>query len=327
MWKRQKRYSTKLNSIAMEESDEVMKFFKNISVLFVFLLITYSINKYMLIKEKDKIVDYGEKIEIRGKKINIVEKGQKDKKVIIIDPGYGTTAPGLDFSPLIDELSKDFHVIAIEPFGYGDSDVVGTPRTVENITEELHEVIQKLGYKNYILCSHSISGVYSIYYLNKYKDEVAGFIGMDTSVPHQLEYTGNTFLPILRKWSNKLGLIRALSWINPKWFMADNDYYSDKIKAQIRYRLYRDFANEDNLNEGLNFASNWNKIKDLHYPKQTEKIFFLTKKEDKDKDWRYIETKNAIDQNYGEIYLMSGSHYIFRENFMEMSKIIREKFL
>ena len=311
----------------MEKSGEIMKFFKIISVLFVFLLIMFSINKYMLLKERDRIVDYGEKIEIRGKKINIVEKGPKDKKVIIIDPGYGTTAPGLDFLPLIDELSKDFHVIAIEPFGYGDSDTIGTPRTVENITEELHEIIQKLDYKNYILCSHSISGVYSIYYLNKYEDEVAGFIGMDTSVPHQLEYTGNTFLPVLRKWSNKLGLIRTLSWINPKWFMAGNDYYSDEIKAQIRYRLYRDFANEDNLNEGRNFANNWNKINDLHYPRQIEKIFFLTKKEDKDKDWRYIETKNAIDQNYGEIYLMSGSHYIFRENFMEMSEIIREKFL
>lgn len=62
MWKRQKRYSTKLNSVAMEESGEIMKIFKIISVLFVFLRITFSINKYMLLKERDKIVDYGETI-------------------------------------------------------------------------------------------------------------------------------------------------------------------------------------------------------------------------------------------------------------------------
>ena len=73
----------------ISESGEVMKFFKIISVLFVFIIMTFLINKYLLAREKDKIIDYGEKIEIRGKKINIVEKGSTDKPVIIIDPGYG----------------------------------------------------------------------------------------------------------------------------------------------------------------------------------------------------------------------------------------------
>lgn len=280
----------------------------------------------MLSIERNKIVGYGEKIEIKGKNINIIEKGLENNQVVIIDPGYGTTAPGLDFMPLMDELSQTYHVIAIEPFGYGDSDTIGSPRTVENITDELHQVIQKLGYTKYILCSHSISGVYSLYYLDKYQDEVTGFIGMDTSVPNQLEYTGNTFLPILRKWSNKLGLIRIASRIHPEWFMANNQYYTDETKSQIRYRLYRDFANGDNLDEGRHFADNWNKIKDLHYPRDIKKIFFLTKKEDKDKDWRYIETQNAFEKNNGKIYLMDGSHYIFRDNFMKMSQIIRESF-
>lgn len=280
----------------------------------------------MLSIERNKIVGYREKIEIKGKNINIVEKGLENNQVVIIDPGYGTTAPGLGFMPLMDELFQTYHVIAIEPFGYGDSDTIGTPRTVENITDELHQVIQKLGYTKYILCSHSISGVYSLYYLDKYQDEVTGFIGMDTSVPNQLEYTGNTFLPILRKWSNKLGLIRIASRIHPEWFMANNQYYTYATKSQIRYRLYMDFANVDNLDEGRHFADNWNKIKDLHYQRNIKKIFFLTKKEDKDKDWRYIETQNAFEKNNGKIYLMDGSHYIFRDNFMKMSQIIRESF-
>ena len=273
-----------------------MKILKVLSVIILVFIVTFSINKFMLSIERNKIVGYGEKIEIKGKNINIVEKGLENNQVVIIDPGYGTTAPGLDFMPLMDELSQTYHVIAIEPFGYGDSDTIGSPRTVENITDELHQVIQKLGYTKYILCSHSISGVYSLYYLDKYQDEVTGFIGMDTSVPNQLEYTGNTFLPILRKWSNKLGLIRIASRIHPEWFMANNQYYTDETKSQIRYRLYRDFANFDNLDEGRHFADNWNKIKDLHYPRDIKKIFFLTKKEDKDKDWRYIETQNAFEK-------------------------------
>ncbi|MCA5587472.1 MAG: alpha/beta hydrolase [Finegoldia magna] len=303
-----------------------MKVLKVLSVIILVFIVTFSINKFMLSIERNKIVGYREKIEIKGKNINIVEKGLENNQVVIIDPGYGTTAPGLGFMPLMDELFQTYHVIAIEPFGYGDSDTIGTPRTVENITDELHQVIQKLGYTKYILCSHSISGVYSLYYLDKYQDEVTGFIGMDTSVPNQLEYTGNTFLPILRKWSNKLGLIRIASRIHPEWFMANNQYYTDATKSQIRYRLYMDFANVDNLDEGRHFADNWNKIKDLHYQRNIKKIFFLTKKEDKDKDWRYIETQNAFEKNNGKIYLMDGSHYIFRDNFMKMSQIIRESF-
>lgn len=303
-----------------------MKVLKVLSVIILVFIVTFSINKFMLSIERNKIVGYREKIEIKGKNINIVEKGLENNQVVIIDPGYGTTAPGLGFMPLMDELFQTYHVIAIEPFGYGDSDTIGTPRTVENITDELHQVIQKLGYTKYILCSHSISGVYSLYYLDKYQDEVTGFIGVDTSVPNQLEYTGNTFLPILRKWSNKLGLIRIASRIHPEWFMANNQYYTDATKSQIRYRLYMDFANVDNLDEGRHFADNWNKIKDLHYQRNIKKIFFLTKKEDKDKDWRYIETQNAFEKNNGKIYLMDGSHYIFRDNFMKMSQIIRESF-
>lgn len=303
-----------------------MKVLKVLSVIILVFIVTFSINKFMLSIERNKIVGYREKIEIKGKNINIVEKGLENNQVVIIDPGYGTTAPRLGFMPLMDELFQTYHVIAIEPFGYGDSDTIGTPRTVENITDELHQVIQKLGYTKYILCSHSISGVYSLYYLDKYQDEVTGFIGMDTSVPNQLEYTGNTFLPILRKWSNKLGLIRIASRIHPEWFMANNQYYTDATKSQIRYRLYMDFANVDNLDEGRHFADNWNKIKDLHYQRNIKKIFFLTKKEDKDKDWRYIETQNAFEKNNGKIYLMDGSHYIFRDNFMKMSQIIRESF-
>lgn len=300
---------------------------KFILYLFVFIFLTFSLNKFLLLREKNKIIDYGNKILINGKKINIIEKGIGNKKIIILNPGYGTIAPGLDFLPLIDELSKNFHVVAIEPFGYGDSDFCGNSRSVENITFELHEVIKKLGYKKYILCSHSISGIYSIYYLNKYKDEVIGFVGMDTSVPNQLKYTGNKFFPNLRKYSNKLGFIRLISFFKADFFIAANKYYSKEIKNQLRYRLYRDFANEDNLNEGINFEKNWKRIKNLTYPENIKKIFFLVKKKKGERDWRYIETKNSFLNKNGKIYFLEGSHYIFRDKFMEISKIIKDEFL
>lgn len=128
-----------------------MKILKVLSVIILVFIVTFSINKFMLSIERNKIVGYGEKIEIKGKNINIVEKGLENNQVVIIDPGYGTTAPGLDFKPLMDELSQTYHVIAIEPFGYGDSDTIGSPRTVENITDELHQAFKNWDTRN-IFC-------------------------------------------------------------------------------------------------------------------------------------------------------------------------------
>ena len=304
-----------------------MVIFKFLLIILIFVFLNFLLNKFLLFKEKDKIKGYGKKIEVFGKKMNVVEKGFENNKIIILNPGYGTIGPGLDFLPLIDNLSKDFHVVAIEPFGYGDSDISGRSRSVENITSELHEAINILGFRKYILCSHSISGIYSLYYLNKYKDEVIGFIGMDTSVPNQLKYTGNIFFPNLRKWANKLGFIRLISLFKSDFFIASNNYYNKEIKNQLSYRLYRDFANEDNLNEGINFEKNWKRIKNLIYPENIKKIFILVKKEKGKKDWRYIETKNSFLNKNGKIYLLEGSHYIFRDKFMEISKIIRDEFL
>ena len=67
---------------------DFMKILKVLSVIILVFIVTFSINKFMLSIERNKIVGYGEKIEIKGKNINIVEKGLENNQVVIIDPGY-----------------------------------------------------------------------------------------------------------------------------------------------------------------------------------------------------------------------------------------------
>ena len=62
------------------------------------------------------------------------------------------------------------------------------PRTIENITEEIHEAVNQIeGVDKYILMAHSISGVYGMKYIDRYRDEVTSFIGLDTSTPNMLD--------------------------------------------------------------------------------------------------------------------------------------------
>lgn len=238
-----------------------MKHMKIIFIIIIVVLALCIIDRIMLANESKKITSYGRKIEVMDGKMNIVEKGRGHSQTIVFLPGYGTTAPGLDFTPLMDELSEDYHVVAIEPFGYGDSDGTDRPRTIDNITEEIHLAIEQLGLHDYILCGHSISGIYSIYYLNRYPNEATGFIGLDTSVPNQLKHEPNRFSHFLRKSAKELGWIRLASTVYPQGFRATGSNYSKEMKTQIKYRVNRDFANDTNLNEADHFEANWTKVK------------------------------------------------------------------
>lgn len=74
-------------------------------------------------------------------------------------------------------ISRKYIVAIIELFGYGLSDTIDEPRTINNITDEIREAIEQLGLKDYMMIGHSIAGVYSLEYVDNYPDEVLGFRG------------------------------------------------------------------------------------------------------------------------------------------------------
>ena len=105
-------------------------------VLILFLAITYVVNAICNRMEKKKIEPYGQSVEVDGKRMNVFIQGNGDQTIVLL-PGQGTPSPVLDFKPLIDELSPDYRVVAIEPFGYGLSDGPDKERKTENIVRVL----------------------------------------------------------------------------------------------------------------------------------------------------------------------------------------------
>lgn len=137
--------------------------------------------------EQSKIqAAYGTVVEVQGHNMVVDIKGEDNETTIILLPSWGSPSPVLEFLPLAEELSKDFRVITIEPFGYGLSDRIGTEREISAVVEELHECIQKLGCNQYYLMPHSLSSLYSMYWENAYPQEVKGFIGIDRLFPNSL---------------------------------------------------------------------------------------------------------------------------------------------
>ena len=127
-------------------------------------------------------------VEINGKIMKAQVRGSGDKTIVMLS-GWGVDSPIDDFYPIYEELIKDYKVVVLEYFGYFGSDVTDEERTNEKMVEEIRTALDKLDIKPpYILMPHSMSGLYSLYYANKYPSEVSAIIGLDMSLPQkQLE--------------------------------------------------------------------------------------------------------------------------------------------
>ena len=146
--------------------------------LCIILFITTVANFVFCAFEKGSFENgYGKLVEISNGKIciDVQDTGQK---IVVLLTGAGSPSPVLEMAPLSEKLSGDFTVVTIEYFGYGLSDIVKSNRTIENICEEIHAVLQQLGYTRYVLMAHSISGIYGLYYTNIYPNEVQSFVGI-----------------------------------------------------------------------------------------------------------------------------------------------------
>lgn len=129
-------------------------------------LIGFAINKIIFSNELDAITPYGQMVEVNGKMMHVYAMGSGEKTIVLL-PGFGVALPSADFGPLMRELSKQYTVVSIEYFGTGFSDQTETPRTNENITEEIRIALLKAGFKPpYILMPHSVSGLYPVCTVN-----------------------------------------------------------------------------------------------------------------------------------------------------------------
>lgn len=218
-----------------------------------------------------KIEPYGQLVSVNGKKMNITIQG-KGTETIVLLPGFGTAAPTLDFKPLIDELAPYYKIVSVEPFGYGLSEDTAKERSTENIVSEIHEALQELKIDRYMLMGHSIAGIYGLDYVNKYRNEVTGFVGIDSSVPTQDGM--DTKFPIKSlQLLKKSGIARILIKF------TDDPYaglpYDDDTKEQIRMITLKNFYNTSTSNELESIYKKFTAAKNLTFPKDLPLLLFV----------------------------------------------------
>lgn len=161
-----------------------------IGVLVLCLLFMTIYHHVMLSKESSLIKANGKFVSVDGHKMHIYAEGKKSTKpTLIIMSGAGVAAPVYDYKVLYSKLSDEYHVVVIEKFGYGYSDVSGLPRDIATLVKEDREALKLAGEDGpYVLMPHSMSALESLYWAQHYPDEVPAIVGLDMALPECYDY-------------------------------------------------------------------------------------------------------------------------------------------
>jgi len=312
-------------------------------IVALFLLTITIINQIALRADRSKLeAAYGQSVEVFGKNMQVEITGGGES-VIVILPGMGIPSPIMYNKPLASFLGEAYTVVTVEPFGYGFSDPADSPRTVENIAEELHEALRKLGYDQYVLMPHSLSGLAVLYYANKYPGEVKAVAALDTTVPgpwlippeltpDESEAIDKEALQTIKrdigkeKLLSNLGLRRFASKYlgDPFWHdeleggSIANGYKFTQEDVEL-YRIFDLYSHNKRLDsfllEVLSVQENTDKVAGLTFPDSIPIIYFLAQETEDDymsggRSWVAMHETLIGDKERSRTVILEGGHMV-----------------
>ncbi|MCK6543259.1 alpha/beta hydrolase [bacterium] len=176
-----------------------------------FLFEEISRNSANSISSEGQLADIGEH------KLHYNKKGENEP-TIVFETGFDPTGH-LQWYQLQQSLSQYYTTISYDRAGILWSERGKNPKTLDNITDELHALLDTINAsKPYILVGHSFGGMAVRKYAQKYPSEIRGVILIDSQCPTDSTYLSselftmvNEGLPVnFLKFANRFGLARLL---------------------------------------------------------------------------------------------------------------------
>lgn len=291
-----------------------LKYLRNTLIVIVALALltvggVFITGKVMKSNDLKKIEDYGERVEVFGKNMNLYITGQGEKTIVLL-PGYGTIAPKISFDPVIQKMKDDYRIVLVEPFGYGLSDETDRPRTNANMVEEIHAALQAKGIDDFIFMGHSIAGIYMLSYINTYPGEAKAFIGIDTSVPEQ---------PMFKTDTAPLKMMDALGFLEigqraPFGSVPTPAFVQGEDIKQYEYFARTTSLNPTMLEELENLPEIFNDAKGYSLPKDMPVYLFVQEHNEAIPAWQTLHQEQADSVNVSKIMFIDGDHFLHFEN-------------
>jgi len=122
-------------------------------------------------------------VEVAGLKLHVLDYGTAGKPQMLCIHGSAAHAHWYDF--VAPGLTNDYHVLALDLRGHGDSEWDRSPQPAYNYDRyaaDIDELTEKLDLRDFVLVGHSMGGLVSIVYAATYPGRAKAFIMIDSSV-------------------------------------------------------------------------------------------------------------------------------------------------
>ncbi|KMQ60052.1 hypothetical protein ACM46_17540 [Chryseobacterium angstadtii] len=170
---------------------KIIKWIKRIAMALFLLLIVLLITGFIFEKISraiaEKIKPDGQITEVGNHKMHYLKEGTGGPTVVFetaFDP-----AGHLQWYHIQKDLPKTYTTFSYDRSGILWSERGTNPKTGEKIAEELHALLEKSkAPKPYILVGHSFGGMLTRFFVQKYPQDVAGVILIDSQYPADEKY-------------------------------------------------------------------------------------------------------------------------------------------
>ncbi|MCB0909211.1 MAG: alpha/beta hydrolase [Nocardioidaceae bacterium] len=126
----------------------------------------------------------GSTYDVEGRQMHLWCQGQGSPTVVLFG-GLGEISTS--WTHIAEGVRSTTRVCAYDRAGQAWSEDAGAPETGRQAADDLHALLSAAGEEGpFVLAGHSIGGPYAMVYAERYPDEVAGMVLLDSSSPEQM---------------------------------------------------------------------------------------------------------------------------------------------
>lgn len=240
----------------------------------------------------------------KGKKINYQDEG-RGKNTLVLLHGYMNSLEVWQYFVL--EYMNNMRVIAVDLIGHGDSETIDEVSTMELQAEMIKELLDSLDVKQCVMCGHSMGGMITLAFMEKYPEMLKGYCLMNSQAMADSE-------------KGKQNRLRAIEIIDKNRMKFIVDFIPNLFMETNRQRFGSEIDNlkEIALNtpvEGI-IAAQKGMIcrrdrRDI-LQKSTCPVLFIIGKEDTRADLDILFAQIKLPM-YSEVMLLNSGHMSFIE--------------
>ncbi|BCZ46429.1 hypothetical protein psyc5s11_24960 [Clostridium gelidum] len=290
-----------------------------ITTIIIMLLIGTIWQRIMVEKETNILLSHGEVFDINNHNMYIHSTGSGRNTVVFV-AGSGTPSSFTDFYRLQRELHPYARTVSFDNAGFGWNEKTDIPRTIDVLSEELHELLEKSGQSSpYILVGHSLASLEVIRFAQKYPTEVKGIVLLDGGSPEFYANDSEIKSYILNRFSAGLrvtGIARALGNLSIKLPLLGENLRNNELPSDIKKidtaMYYKYLGNTSNLKYIKNINEN---AREVIKNGPLNNIPLVIISSDSGQSWEKTQKELLNWSNYSsQKTLYNSSHYIHWTN-------------